>query len=444
MLKQIKVQIFFLLSICHVVSAGTISVSTTGDDLLLCGETTMPCKTIQYALDKAASGDTINVAMGTYLENLSVETDSGNITYGPVTIQCGWSSDFSFRSTSAQSTVIDGGDNGTAATFLVNVGVLQSATVNVDGCTLKNGYHGIRLRNIGGIINSTLSNNRISNNSHDGVSIYTSQSGSNSTTLSGCVIANNEHGITADRSGTGSQLADFTLTLSGNEIENNFMGGVYVDAYADGKITMDSQNNLIVNNCTQPSLDPVVEITSRSSGAEIQATMTNDTVTGNFCQGINGGIYLRADESSTIDLDIINSIVWGNYGGGATNDLFAWARPDPGYVSTADINARYSDVGVVQTVYNGTYTPGTGMVNVDPKTEHDGHLSENSPVRGLAQCGSNIIVYQRVAPYDDIDGEDRPGWGSLLGCDMGADQFYPSIFCFPLNGQGGKLGIICM
>ncbi len=45
---------------------GTIRVATTGSDTSGCGGTSNPCRTVQYAVDHALSGDTILVATGVY------------------------------------------------------------------------------------------------------------------------------------------------------------------------------------------------------------------------------------------------------------------------------------------------------------------------------------------------------------------------------------------
>jgi hypothetical protein len=48
--------------------AGVIRVATTGEDTEECGPEEDPCRTVQYAVDKALPGDELRVASGTYTE----------------------------------------------------------------------------------------------------------------------------------------------------------------------------------------------------------------------------------------------------------------------------------------------------------------------------------------------------------------------------------------
>ena len=43
-----------------------------------------------------------------------------------------------------------------------------------------------------------------------------------------------------------------------------------------------------------------------------------------------------------------------------------------------------------------------------------------------------IIVYQTIAPYDDFEGDPRPGINSTTGCDIGADEFLEETFPWEL------------
>lgn len=56
-------------------AAGPWYVTPVGNDTNDCRSTTTPCKTITSAMEKASSGDTINVAGGTYTEALTITKD---------------------------------------------------------------------------------------------------------------------------------------------------------------------------------------------------------------------------------------------------------------------------------------------------------------------------------------------------------------------------------
>ena len=65
----------------------------------------------------------------------------------------------------------------------------------------------------------------------------------------------------------------------------------------------------------------------------------------------------------------------------------------------------------------------------------DLHLEKGSPAIDAGICGeltnnSGNMTYERIAPYDDIDGDQRPGDRTLVGCDIGADEFKP--FSWPM------------
>ena len=116
---------------------------------------------------------------------------------------------------------------------------------------------------------------------------------------------------------------------------------------------------------------------------------------------------------------ITNSIFWGNIAPqGAGTQLKNDSNSEP--------TVTYCDID------QDGYESGTGNISVDPgfistaQNAQDVRLRPGSPVAGLGICGrSPLGIYSRIAPYDDFEDDDRPGWGVITGCDMGADQIHP-------------------
>src|SRR5262249_9640490 len=81
-------------------------VSTAGSDTANdCLSSASPCRTVGYALTQAASGDTVKVAGGSYLENLTVNTAT------TLSLSGGWNGAFTSRDNLRDVTVLDGQDN---------------------------------------------------------------------------------------------------------------------------------------------------------------------------------------------------------------------------------------------------------------------------------------------------------------------------------------------
>ena len=94
-----------------------------------------------------------------------------------------------------------------------------------------------------------------------------------------------------------------------------------------------------------------------------------------------------------------------------------------------------------------TFTDGGHNLSVDPRLTSDYHLHRNSPAIDAGQCGAKRYVlntYYRIAPTEDMDGEERPGWGEYTGCDIGADEYFHNMFCFPVRTTTGVMTMICM
>lgn len=114
--------------------SGVIRVAPTGSDVAGCGSAATPCRTIQYAVDIAASGDTIKIAQGVY-------TGSGGavVTFGNknLTLIGGYTtSDWETPSSDPSLTVIDG-QNARRGVLLSDIAV----TVAIRGLTIRNGFN---------------------------------------------------------------------------------------------------------------------------------------------------------------------------------------------------------------------------------------------------------------------------------------------------------------
>ena len=123
----------------------TIRVSTTGTDVVGCGSETQPCRSIQYAVNQAVTGDTILVAEGTYAYNNNLDPCDFAITHSVVcwvdkqlTINGGYSEDnWTVADPVNNLTIIDGGGSYRGVAI---VRVSGTASLNMQGFTIQNGH----------------------------------------------------------------------------------------------------------------------------------------------------------------------------------------------------------------------------------------------------------------------------------------------------------------
>ncbi|MGZ9233957.1 MAG: S-layer homology domain-containing protein [Anaerolineales bacterium] len=126
--------------------AGTTRyVAPSGTDAGNCGSSASPCRTVQYAVNQAASGDRILVAQGTYTYNAGTDLCSFLLTRAVVcmfdkrlTILGGYStSNWSTANPAANPTVIDGQNTRRGVAV---VGISTTTTfLNMEGFTIQNG-----------------------------------------------------------------------------------------------------------------------------------------------------------------------------------------------------------------------------------------------------------------------------------------------------------------
>lgn len=123
-------------------TASIIRVATSGNDSSNCGSIGSPCRTINYAVNQAVSGDTILVAEGTYTTPGSciVGTAVMCVFAKELTILGGFTtSNWSTANPIANPTIIDG-QNSNRPVLLDGRTLSYSPTIRVEGFTVQNGF----------------------------------------------------------------------------------------------------------------------------------------------------------------------------------------------------------------------------------------------------------------------------------------------------------------
>ncbi|MDD5469160.1 MAG: DUF1565 domain-containing protein, partial [Anaerolineales bacterium] len=123
--------------------ASTLRVSPTGTDASACGSEASPCRTIQYAVNKAASGDTLLVAAGSYTYQSTTDTCTFLVTRAVVcmlnkhlTILGGYSpSNWNLPDPVANPTLIDGNNSRRGVAV---VAYNATASLRMEGFTIQN------------------------------------------------------------------------------------------------------------------------------------------------------------------------------------------------------------------------------------------------------------------------------------------------------------------
>lgn len=382
-----------------------------------------PCySSIQDAINVATDGSTIQVAQGTYQEDITIASQILNLL-----IQGGWSSNFSSRSDNSSLTVIDG-----------NVSIIgyELGNYNIDvffeGFTLKQVLvrAGEDFLQFFGTVSLTLINNTIIDH---GVSALSAATLVTLTLKDNTITGTSDNGVF-----TLAQRGQVSLTLLNNTITDNNGPAVRVDAFHG------STQAVLINNIIAGNGGDGVWTIAVMGFAEM--VLTNNIIAGNSGKGINiytqygddtltlmnntiadnqgEGIYADTGEGGSITVNSINTIVWGNDTEGNSFDIYCDNYIDEEFPldkGDSTINASYSDIGVVH-IENGTYNDLGGNLSVDPffvdALNGNYRLDYTSQ---LIDAGTND-----GAPLTDFEGDIRPVDGDADGIatvDIGADEF---------------------
>lgn len=121
-----------------------LRVASTGNDLPACGSDSAPCRSIQYALNKAETGHVITVASGTYTYNPSADNCSFLTTRAvacfvdkDLTILGGYPADNWQRADPSQNPTIIDGQNTRRGVAVIAFNT--TASLHMEGFTIQNG-----------------------------------------------------------------------------------------------------------------------------------------------------------------------------------------------------------------------------------------------------------------------------------------------------------------
>lgn len=255
-------------------------VSNTGADAGNCSVS--PCFTIQYAVNQSVGGDTINVAAGTYNEQVKVTTSNLTITGAgaaattirPATASVNSSSLFSGADVAA-IVVVDGATGVTFEGLTVDGQTAAAAF----GCAPT--YVGVFYRAASGSISRTHVTN-IFNPAVPGCQNFLAifvQSGNGGPGLNSDVVIDHntvdnygKNGITANEAGTSVTVTNNTVTGRGAVgLGDAAQNGVQLGFGAHGKVT----DNAISGNNYTPASFVACGILATNGGGAIGQTKTN-------------------------------------------------------------------------------------------------------------------------------------------------------------------------
>src|SRR5665647_408135 len=210
-------------------AAETWNVSSSGGT---CTTSDHSCSTIQSAINAASSGDTINVAAGTYTEQVLVNKQ---LTINGANVGISAGATLGSRVTES---IVTGG-------FSIPATASTAAGTVIDGFTVQGGFlaspaFGFRVGDSsGGVSNVTIQNNIIENvtspTQSNGIEVV---AGSNNLTIKNNNINNNYRGIYLNPSDG--------ITIEGNVIDSN--NGVGVGIGSSGQSNLTISGNIISNN----------------------------------------------------------------------------------------------------------------------------------------------------------------------------------------------------
>ncbi|UCH84508.1 MAG: T9SS type A sorting domain-containing protein [Candidatus Latescibacterota bacterium] len=344
--------------------------------------------TIQAGVDSAAAGDTVLLATGTFtgVGNRDIDFRGQPIT---VTSEHG-----------PDSTIVDCQNLGRGFYFESSEGpssVLSRLTIQ-NGNALTGG--GIYCRFAGPTISGNVIRRNEATTSGGGIYHALAPAGAD-----GEIVGNIITGNTAGDRGGGIIVQSGSPSISGNEITGNNAdrGGGLVLSTSASLVT----DNLIENNSATSKGGGIYSI-----GTGKTPTIDGNTVVGNTCDLVGGGIYV--DITSTI---IENTVIANNQAGTLGGGVYCWVEGDP-------------------TIRHCTIVGNGGGVNASGVVATDGDPTIHNTIIAFSTHGPAMLCFGTATPVVtccDIYG--NAGGDVLCGVDGGDNTYTDPLFCNIAEGD---------
>ena len=423
-------------------------VATIGNDSNSCKTALQPCEHIQAAIDKAASGDAINIAAGTYNEILEINDK-----------------DLTLTGQGAATTIINGQQQDTVLNISANPGLPKSVTVS--GLTIQNG----NAASLGGGISSPATNvvltiadsNILTNTAQHGGGIFNqgvlllrnvtlrankatfTEGGAIWNTgygdLNGVTIINNE----APRGGGISNINTITVTSSlirDNQAVGQFGGGIYnrgtasqltlVNSTVSGNQAIGTDGGGVFNDGTFVSSGSIIsgnQVFGSGGGvynnASGQLTFNKVTLSDNTSLGPGGGFFNNG-EAALVDLTVRHNQA-DQAGGGLYNAAAGRLNVKTSTVisntTTGDTGGGIGNLGVLTVtqsslIYNAaSVLEGGGLSNAGTAQIANVTVSDNTAIAGggIQNISGTLAIQFSTISYNSAPALNRAGGSVNVG-----------------------------
>lgn len=285
---------------------------------------------IQDAVDESSNGDTINVAAGTYTENVNVnkQLTLQGASSATVTVNAASSASSVFTVTASSVSIsgftLSGATGGGQAGIYLGAGV---DNCNIFNNILTNNFDGIWLGS--GSNHNTLTNNTLSSN-YQGFEVYIS---SDNTFNKNTVNSNNNYGFKID-SGNNNQFTNNTANSNGKYgfyIVIGDGGGTTNSIFVNNTANLNTQYGMRMNGGSGNILIGNTFDSNVLDGIKLKETITSLTMTNNTINnspiGIEIDVSVIADVTTwTVNQNTItgNTVGLSNLGTGILNTENNW------------------------------------------------------------------------------------------------------------------------